>query len=176
MEGTAMPDTQTRASKAAKRNISRVAKLEAGYAEKRTATDRIVTDIANWTGSLSFILMHLAWFSFWIVTNTTNLLPLPKFDPYPYILLSVSVSCEAVLLSTIVLIKQNWMSARAEKREQLQLQINLLAEQEVTKLLFLQRLICRRLGIPEADSDPELIDMSRETVVEHLAQELDDHL
>ncbi|MGH9697648.1 MAG: DUF1003 domain-containing protein [Bryobacteraceae bacterium] len=171
-----MPDGEARASRAAERNISRVAELEAGYAQKRATSNRIVTSIANWTGSFSFILIHIAWFSFWIAVNTTSVIPIRKFDPYPYILLSVSVSCEAVLLSTIVLIKQNWMSARAEKREQLQLQINLLAEQEVTKLLFLQRLVCRRLGISEADSDPDLIDMSHETAVEHLAQELDDHL
>lgn len=171
-----MPDGEAKAPKAAERNISSVAELEAEYAAKRTQSDRIITGIANWTGSLSFIFLHLGWFGFWIIANTTSLLPTPKFDPYPYILLSVSVSCEAVLLSTIVLIKQNWMSARAEKREQLQLQINLLAEQEVTKLLLLQRLVCRRLGISEADSDPELIEMSHETAVERLAEELDDHL
>jgi uncharacterized membrane protein len=158
--------------KAAKRNISRIAELEADFEERRTRVDRVVSRVANWTGSLSFIVVHLIWFAVWIIINGTSLLPLRKFDPYPFVLLSVAVSCEAVLLSTIVLIKQNWMSRRDERRDQLHLQINLLSEQEATKILFLQRLICKKLGIAEADMDPEIVDLSQETAVEHLAEEL----
>lgn len=132
--------------------------------------DRIVTRVADWTGSLSFILLHMVWFAIWVLVNTTSLGR--KFDPYPFVLLSVVVSCEAVLLSTVVLVKQNWMSRRDERRDQLHLQINLLAEQETTKILYLQRLICKRLGITEAELDPEIADLSQETAVEHLAQEL----
>jgi uncharacterized membrane protein len=157
---------------AAARNISRIAELEAKFDEKRTTTDRIADAIADWTGSLSFVILHLCWFACWILWNTENLFPIPKFDRFPFVLLSVIVSCEAVVLSTFVLIKQNRMSSRAEHREKLHLQINLLAEQEVTKLLWLQRLICERLGIQEAKADPDIADMSQETEVEHLARQL----
>lgn len=167
---------ETVAPQAAQRNISKIADLQSEFDERRSAVDRIVADVADWTGSVSFILLHLAWFACWILINGTSLLPFKKFDPFPFVLLSVAVSCEAVLLSTVVLMKQNWMSARDEHREQLQLQISLLSEQEVTKVLFLQRLICRRLGIEEADKDPDVIDLSQETVVEHLASELSDSL
>ncbi|MBV9265901.1 MAG: DUF1003 domain-containing protein [Acidobacteriaceae bacterium] len=159
-------------SKAAGRNISRIAELEADFEEKRTRVDRVVSRIADWTGSLPFINFHLIWFLIWVVINATSLFPLRKFDPYPFVLLSVAVSCEAVLLSTIVLIKQNWMSRRDERRDQLHLQINLLAEQEATKILFLQRLVCKRFGIAEAEMDPEIADLSQETAVEHLAEQL----
>jgi uncharacterized membrane protein len=161
------------ASKAAQRNISRIAELESSFNESRTRVDRVVSKVADWTGSLSFILFHLAWFATWMAINATSLTRIRKFDPYPCVLLSVLVSCEAVLLSTIVLIKQNWMSRRDERRDQLHLQINLLAEQEITKVLYLQRLICQRLGIREADVDPEVEDLSQHTAVEQLAQQLD---
>jgi uncharacterized membrane protein len=160
------------APKAARRNISRIAELEAEFEERRTRVDRIVSRVADWTGSLSFVGIHLVWFVVWIVVNGTSWLPLRKFDPYPFVLLSVAVSCEAVLLSTIVLIKQNWMGRRDERRDQLHLQINLLAEQESTKILYLQRLVCKQLGINEADLDPEIADLSQETAVENLAEEL----
>ena len=164
------------APKAAQRNISRIAELETAFQQKLTPMGRLVQTIADWTGSLSFVAFHLAWFAFWIVVNMTSVFPIREFDPFPFNLLSAMVSCEAVLLSTIVLIKQNWMSRRDEHREQLHLQVNLLAEQEITKVLHLQRLICRRLGIGEADADPEIVDLSRETAVEHLARELTERL
>lgn len=154
------------------RNINRVAELEANFEERRSRTDRVVSAVADWTGSLSFLLLHLTWFALWIVINGTSLLPMKKFDPFPFVLLSVAVSCEAVLLSTMVLMKQNWMAKRDQRRAQLELQINLLAEQEITKLIHLQRLVCRKLGIPEADEDPEVEDFSQETAVEDLAHEI----
>src|SRR5579884_1550971 len=102
------------APRAAKRNISRIAQLESNFEERRTRIDRLVAKIADWTGSLSFVGLHLLWFAIWIVLNTTAVFSFGKFDPYPFVLLSVAVSCEAVLLSTVVLIKQNWMSRRDE--------------------------------------------------------------
>jgi uncharacterized membrane protein len=163
---------ESMAPRAAKRNISRIAELESQFEERRTRVDRVVARIADWTGSLSFIALHILWFLTWMLLNATSIFPIRKFDPYPFILLSVCVSCEAVLLSTVVLIKQNWMSRRDERRDQLHLQINLLAEQETTKILYLQRLICNQLGITEADRDPEIADLSQETAVEHLAEQL----
>ena len=131
----------------------------------------MIARIASLTGSLRFLAVHLILFSSWIILNTGAVLR-QKFDPYPFPLLSVTVACEAVLLSTIVLIEQNWIRQRDDRREQLHLQINLLAEQEITKVLYLQRLICKRLGITEAERDPDLAELSRETAVEHLAEEL----
>jgi uncharacterized membrane protein len=83
------------------------------------------------------------------------------------------VSLEGVLLSTFVLIKQNRMSQRADHRSHLDLQINLLSEKEVTKVLQLQRLMCRQLGITEADADKEIVELSGITAVDNLARELD---
>jgi uncharacterized membrane protein len=79
-------------------------------------------------------------------------------------------------LSTFVLIKQNRMSQRADQRAHLDLQINLLSEREVTKILQLQRLICERLQIEDAMRDPETIELSHVTAVDNLARELDEKM
>jgi uncharacterized membrane protein len=86
------------------------------------------------------------------------------------------VSLEGVLLSTFVLIKRNRMSQRADQRAHLDLQVNLLTEKEVTKMLQLQRLICDRLGIKDVDRDPETLELSTNTAVDNLARELDERL
>jgi uncharacterized membrane protein len=162
-------------SEAARRNITRVTQLESDYEERRSSLDRVVARIASYTGSLKFLSVHTVWFLVWIALNSGIGFHHP-FDPYPFPLLSMIVSCEAVLLSTIVLIEQNWMNRRDERREHLHLQVNLLAEQEITKVLHLQRLICKRLGIVEAERDTELMELVRETQVEKLAEEVENAL
>ena len=87
-------------------------------------------------------------------------------------LLSLCVSLEAVLLTTFVLMKQNRMSKRADQRNQLTLQVDMLAERETTKALQMLRAICERLGIEEQAREPETKQLSEETAVETLAREL----
>lgn len=159
----------------ARRNILRVTQIESDFDERRSAVDRVIARMASYTGSLKFLAVHSLWFLFWIAFNSLAR-GQHQFDPYPYPLLSTIVSCEAVLLSTIVLIEQNWMNRRGEHREHLHLQVNLLAEQEITKVLHLQRLICKRLGIAEAERDTELQELLRETQVEKLAEEVENAL
>jgi uncharacterized membrane protein len=95
------------------------------------------------------------------------------FDPYPYILLTMIVSLEGVLLSTFVLMKQNRMTKRAEQRDHLNLQVDLLSEREITKMLQLQRLMCMHMGIKEAERDAEATELSQNTAVDTLARELE---
>jgi uncharacterized membrane protein len=82
------------------------------------------------------------------------------------------VSLEGVLLSTFVLIKQNRMSKRADQRNHLNLQIDLLAEKEVTKMLQMQTKLCEHLGLADIGEDPEAKELSENTVVDTLAEEL----
>jgi uncharacterized membrane protein len=152
----------------AQANINTIVRLEEQALKERSVADRISDAIANFVGSITFVAMHVAWFGIWVGLNAG----LWKFDPYPFALLCMLVSLEGVLLSTFVLIKQNRMSQRADHRSHLDLQINLLAEKEVTKILQLQQLICRRLGIEEAEADKEVSELSHVTAVENLAQEL----
>lgn len=163
---------QTRAQRPTAENIETVVKLEQKFLESRSAADRIGDAIGSFAGSIAFALLHLAIFTLWFVINTGLLRPIPVFDPYPFILLSMSVSVEAVLLSTFVLMKQNRMARRADRRNELNLQIDLLSEREATRNLQLLRRICDHLGIPEAAEDPEILALSENTAVEELADEL----
>jgi uncharacterized membrane protein len=155
-------------------NITTVAKLEARFLEERTTVERIGDAIGSFAGSMSFVVLHVAAFAFWFVVNTKLLPGIRAFDPYPFILLSMAVSVEAVLLSTFVLMKQNREGKRAEQRQQLTLQIDLLAEQEATKTLQLLRRICDRLGIEEVKQDQTIKLLSEETAVDELADKLKD--
>ena len=82
------------------------------------------------------------------------------FDAYPFLLPGMVVSVEAVLLSAFVLMKQNRMSQRVDQRDHLNVQLDLLAEEEITKMLGLQRAMCERLGIDSAERDPNAKEMA----------------
>lgn len=156
----------------AKDNINTIVRLEQEALRDRTFSDRLSDVIANFVGSIPFVLVHVAWFGAWVALNAG----IWRFDPYPFALLCMLVSLEGVLLSTFVLIKQNRMSQRADHRNHLDLQINLLTEKEVTKILQLQRLICRRLDINEAEADQEVAELSNATAVDCLAHELEEKM
>ena len=153
-------------------NIETVVNIEQQFLERRTFVDRLVDSIASFSGSLVFVLLHLAVFAFWAVVNLGWLPSVRRFDPYPFPLLSTAVSVEAVVLSTFVLMKQNRMSKRAEERNHLHLQVNLLAEKEITKVLQTLSTICDHLGVQQHKSDPEMLEMSQNTAVNDLAEEL----
>jgi uncharacterized membrane protein len=97
---------------------------------------------------------------------------LPAFDPYPFQLLCMIVSLEAVLLSTFVLIKQNRMSALADERSHLDLQVSLLAEQEVTKVIQMLQRISTHLGVEATVMDAEARELGETTAVSGLAHRL----
>lgn len=153
----------------AEANINTVVQLEEEALRSRRTADRISDSVANFVGSVPFVSMHIAWFIVWASLNYRWL----RFDPYPFPLLCMLVSLESVIISTFVLIKQNRMSQRADHRSHLDLQINLLAEKEVTKLLQMQRLICARLDIQEAEKDAEVEELSNVTAVDNIAREVE---
>lgn len=169
MHGTKRPPPKT--PPAATNNIEAIVRLEENAARDRALRDRIADAIANFSGTITFVLLHLAWFLLWALINTGVIDFIPAFDPYPFQLLAMLVSLEAVLLSTFVLIKQNRMGARADRRSHLDLQINLLSEKEVTKVIQMLERISTRLGI-EDNLDQETRELGQNTAVENLAREL----
>ncbi|HEY0565560.1 MAG TPA: DUF1003 domain-containing protein [Terriglobales bacterium] len=168
--------TQGTIPNATLRNIETIARLEQQYSERRTALDRVSDAVGDFTGSFAFVVIHVAAIAIWFLINTGHFFGLRRFDPYPFVFLSMTVSVEAVLLSTFVLMKQNRMSRKDEHRDHLNLQIDLLAEKEITKILQMQRLICERLGIEEVLKDSEAEEMSRTTSVDQVASELREKL
>jgi uncharacterized membrane protein len=161
--------------RAAQENIHTVAELEAEFLRGRSASERLGDRVADFTGSMKFVAIHLVWFAIWILINLGFFPVIRPFDPFPFILLSLVVSCEAVLLSTFVLMKQNRMSKAADQRSHLNLQIDLLAEQEITKILQMLTPVCDRLGL-RAARDPEVSELSNTTALGEIARELKDKL
>ena len=152
-------------------NIRTIAELEESSEAERSFKDRIADVIGGFSGSMSFVGLHVAWFALWFLINT-KVLPIVKpFDPYPFILLAMIVSVEGVLLSTFVLMKQNRMQQKSDNRDHLNLQIDLLSEKELTKALQLLRAVCRKLEIPEG-GDVELEEMATTTSVDKLAEDI----
>jgi uncharacterized membrane protein len=159
---------------AIRRNIEAVAKLEENFVKNRSMADKAADWIGGFSGSVTFVLLHTVFYGLWILINL-NLIPgIKPFDPYPFLLLSVVVSVEAIFLSTFVLMKQNRMSRRADQRDHLDLQINLLSEREMTMVLQLLQRISVRLGV--GVSGDHFDELSTETSVEALAQQISEKL
>ena len=160
----------------ASENIASIAELEREVLDERTVVERVGDAVGAFAGSMSFVILHVVVFMVWFLINTGKIPFIPVFDPYPFILLSMTVSVEAVLLSTFVLMKQNRESRRAEQRSELNLQVDLLAEREATKMLQLLQAICDRLGIDDAKLDPEVKLLAEHTAVRDIANQLREKL
>jgi uncharacterized membrane protein len=157
-------------------NIEDVVRLEMEATNRRTLADRIADLIAGFAGTVLFVVLHLLWFVVWAAVNAGLIPFIPAFDPYPFNLLTMAVSMEGVLLSTFVLIKQNRMGARSDERNHLNLQVNLLAEQEITKVLGMLDHISEHLGIRRDVVDAEAEELSHRTAVGELVHQLRERL
>jgi uncharacterized membrane protein len=157
-------------------HIDSMARQEQEFLEKRTLSERAGDGVAALAGSLVFVLIHALLVLTWILINVEGVRWVPRFDPYPFSLLGVIVSVEAVVLSSFILMRQNRMSKRAEQRDHLNLQVDLISEKEITKLLQMVRAICERMGLDQVADDNELREFSQATSVETLTQRLEDTL
>lgn len=157
------------ASELTERNVAAVGKLEDAAHARRSQTDVVADKIANFCGSMKFVWVHLVWFGFWITINEQ---PYTKhIDPYPFPLMTLVVSLEAIFLTTFVLISQNRQGNLADRRNHLDLQINLLAEQENSKILTMLKALMEHVGI--ADIDPEVHVLSQSTQPEKLVEQIE---
>ncbi|HEU5124862.1 MAG TPA: DUF1003 domain-containing protein [Verrucomicrobiae bacterium] len=154
------------------RNIS--ALLDRRREENRAQTfqDRLADRITRFAGSMTFVYLHLVIFGLWILINVGWIPLIPRFDP-SLVILAMEASVEAIFLSTFVLITQNRMAALADKRADLDLQVSLLAEHEITRLITLVRAIAARMNI-EASHDPELSELSRDVQPERVLDKIEE--
>jgi uncharacterized membrane protein len=157
-------------------NIRAIVELERKAVEASHWSDRVSDRISAFAGSLWFVLCHVLLFACWAFWNRLAP-PDLRFDPYPYGLLTFIVSLEGVLIATFVLIKQNRMSALNDQRDHLNLQVDLLAEQEMTVMLRMLRRISDELGIPPEDQDEARVaSLTEETNLHDLVQTLENEL
>lgn len=154
-----------------RRNVQAMHQLEETSMARRNGTDRVAGAIARFCGRMSFVWIHVAVFAGWIAYNS---LPwFQAFDPYPFTFLTLVVSLEAIFLSTFILISQNYDMRVSERRNQLDLQINLLSEQENTKMLQILERIAKKVGAHLSD-DPQVRALEEATRPEALVEQIEE--
>ncbi|MBV9377475.1 MAG: DUF1003 domain-containing protein [Alphaproteobacteria bacterium] len=142
--------------------------------EEATATfeERIARGITRFSGTMQFVYVHIVVYGFWILINLGVVPGVPKFDP-SFVILAMVASVEAIFLSTFILITQNRMSAVAERRAELDLQVSLLAEHEVTKLTTMLSAVAERLGV-ETEVDEEVEELKEDVAPEAVLDEIEE--
>ena len=154
------------------RNICTLVEVRQREEEGKSLQERAADTITVFSGSMAFVYIHAVLFAGWILVNT-GLVGVKPVDPYPFNFLTMVVSLEAIFLSTFVLISQNRMAAVADKRADLDLQINLLAEHEITRILKLVDAMADKMGIEEG-KDPEIDELEKDVAPEMVLKEMED--
>lgn len=157
-------------SKVIERNIRTILHLRTKAARERSLQGRIADAITSFSGRMVFAYVHIVWFGIWILLNT-GWFGVRSFDPFPYGLLTMVVSLEAIFLSTFVLISQNRIGEETERRADLNLHIGLLTEHELTRVLQMLDAIQDKLGIVDHENS-DLADLEMETKPEDVLAEI----
>jgi uncharacterized membrane protein len=152
------------------RNIRALLAHRRAEERAQSAQGKVAERIGRFAGSMTFVWIHAAAVAAWISMNV-GLLPGPRFDP-DFVKLATAASVEAIFLTTFVLVTQNRMSAVADRRADLDLQISLLAEHELTRLIRLADEMARRLGV-EGEHGPELGELKRDVAPDEVLERLD---
>ena len=161
-----------------RRNVETIHRLERAAKLQRTRVDQFVDAITSWCGSMAFVWFHIAWLGGWIFWNEARVANLPRgwheraFDPFPFPLLTLVLSIEAILLSTFIMISQNRQQKLDERRNHLDLQINLLTEQENTKMLRMMNAIAHHLGV-QIEDDPDVEVLEEATRPDQLVRQIE---
>lgn len=149
--------------------------LRAKEDEKRSFSERLADKVSDIFGSMTFLVINVVFFAVWIALNTNIIPGVEPFDPFPFGFLTMAVSLEAIILAILVLISQNRAEKIAELREEIDLQIDILTEEELTKLLHMVALLLEKQGIDNGHDD-ELKEMLEPTDLDALETELEQQI
>jgi uncharacterized membrane protein len=168
-----MTDAQTheRANEITRRNVRTVLELEHLAVADPSFADRTAAFVARFAGSIHFVWVHAVLFGSWFILNSVP--GLPHWDPYPFTFLTMWASSESIFIASFILIAQNYSMRLSERRAQLDLQVNLLAEQEATKTLQMLEAIAKAVGAQCGD-DAEVAALAEATRLESLARQIDE--
>ena len=153
------------------RNIEALHERQRREEESARLQDRLARSVTRFTGSMVFVYVHLAILALWVGVNAGLIPGVPRFDR-TFVILATAASVEAIFLSTFVLISQNRAAEAADRRADLDLQINLLTEHEVTRLISLATAIARKLDVGEGE-DPSLHELKRDVAPEAVLDTLE---
>jgi uncharacterized membrane protein len=169
-DGACGPD----AASAVEENVQAIKRWEHGILLARSKAEQISDWIAYTAGSGPVLALHLVWFGLWVSLNAGVLRRVRPFDPFPFPFLTMTVSLEAIFLALIVLASQNRLSRQTDKRSHLDLQIDLLAEREMTAVLQLLQDIARHLDVQTTVTPEQLRDLMKQTDVRHLTDRMEE--
>ena len=155
------------------RTLKAAKSVQARQNEKRTAFQRITDKLVSYSGTVFFLFLNIGVFTVWIAWNT--IIDRNPFDRFPFVLLTTIVSLEAIILAILVLISQNRQSKIADLRQEIDMRVNLVTEEEITKLLKLVAGLYKALKI-DIDHDPELKEMLKPTDWDSVEEELETQL
>ena len=166
--------TDDHSAHALEENIEAIKSWERAAVHHRSRLEQLSDAITRIASSGPVLLFHVGWFAFWILANV-NLLPgVSAFDAFPFPLLTMIVSLEAIFLSLFVLESQKRLTAQADKRENLDLQIDLLAEREMTVVLRLLQDIARHLDVPVSVTPDQIRDLVKKTDIHTLTDRMEE--
>jgi len=148
--------------------------FEAKELKKRSWSVRLADDLTSVFGSFLFLSLNILFFILWILANTGNLSGVSIFDPFPFPLMTTAVSLEAIVLTLIVLMSQNRQSFISNLRQEIDMQVNIASEREITKILQVLIKIAEKQGIKL--NDKEINDMLKEIEVSYIERKLEEQL
>ena len=148
--------------------------FEARELKKRPFVIKVADYLTSVFGSFSFVLLNFIVFTFWILANSGRVPNVTPFDNFPYPLLTIIVSFEAIFLSVIVLMSQNRQSHVATIRSEIDMHINRIAEKEITKSLSILRKLAEKQGVKMEDDD--LDEMTKNLEISYIERKLAEQL
>jgi uncharacterized membrane protein len=167
-------DAREGAEHALEENIKEIKTWERGLAHHRSRIERLSDTVTQLAAGGPMLLVHVGWFATWIVVNLDLIPGLAPFDPFPFQLLTMIVSLEAIFLSLFVLASQNRLTHQADMRANLDLQIDLLAEREMTAVLRLLQDIARHLDVRLSLTPEQIRDLARKTDINTLTNRMEE--
>jgi uncharacterized membrane protein len=155
-------------------NIETIKRWEQAAVHHRSKVEQMSDAITRVAAGGPMLVFHVVWFAFWVLANLRLIPGVPPFDPFPFPLLTMTVSLEAIFLSLFVLASQNRLTHEADKRANLDLQIDLLAEREMTVVLRLLQDIARHLEIPLSVTPDQIRDLVKKTDIDTLTDRMEE--
>jgi len=155
------------------KNIKSILKLEKEAVQNLSTAEHLADKVTAFAGSTPFIILHILWFGAWLLINGGVIPGIPRFDHFPFNFLTLMVSLEAIFLTLLVLMRQNQMTKEADKRANLDLQINMLDEQETTMILRMVQKIAMHLGL-EDEMDISIKELSEDTDISNVSKTIDE--
>jgi uncharacterized membrane protein len=161
-------------SSALENNVQAIKSWERAILRARSTAEQVSDWIVYAAGSGPVLLLHVLWFGGWVTVNAGLIRGIRPFDPFPFPFLTMTVSLEAIFLALFVLASQNRLGKEADKRRHLDLQVDLLAEQEMTAVLQLLQDIARHLEVQTSVTPERVRDLVKKTDIRRLTNRMEE--